>query len=527
MLDENLPTFHFRPSTDNPLNTVLHFTHNGSDPAPAFLLRRPDPANSQSKNRYAIAVADPSFADAIYGEVLVEPEWQLPSLSAAEMRSQNGLAVPPTPLVPETFVLQLYNPDQQVVVKRREGGFAKSESWEFEMPERSFRIPSASRIDREASDPLATDLVPRVMFRWKRDGRLNKDMTCYLVGKSVQGKKNKEPDITIALFKQGRNDTALAVYEPNMQRVDVEDRKGLEVVLLLGCEAIRDLYMGNRQDVFNTAGASAPQPGGRKNSKPLTPPAAIASGGNHAQAMSGALNNTRPSQKPPSPSGRQDAKEIDAETKRLQAMVAEEKRQAREREKRDRTEQERIKKMLEREEKERQKKQAQIDRETEELRKKYGVQGQTFPAASSSSTPQPEIRPNLPARRGAQGQSAPPPKPQPLGGAMPGSWGGGSSGYAPPLRPSSAGPYARPQQTVQFAPPPQQAMQPPAGQSSSGGHHNLSNIGFGKHQKKVDGIVNALSPYTGPAAATVSGFFHGKKEDTKTKKVHKKRSVHF
>jgi len=32
MLDENLPTYRFKTSSENPLNNILYFTHNGSDP---------------------------------------------------------------------------------------------------------------------------------------------------------------------------------------------------------------------------------------------------------------------------------------------------------------------------------------------------------------------------------------------------------------------------------------------------------------------------------------------------------------
>ena len=46
-----------------------------------------------------------------------------------------------------------------------------------------------------------------------------------LAGKSTDGKKSKEPDITIAMFRKGKE---LTLYQPNMHRVEVEDMKGLE-----------------------------------------------------------------------------------------------------------------------------------------------------------------------------------------------------------------------------------------------------------------------------------------------------------
>lgn len=99
-------------------------------------------------------------------------------------------------------------------------------------------------------------------------------------------------------------------------------------------------------------------------------------------------------------------------------MVAEEERSARDRDKRDQEEQKRIRKMLDQEEKERQRRQAEIDKETERLRKEYGVSGAT---------------PSLPPRPG-QGSSS--------GGSGQAAWFGGPSGQAvqSPPRPSSTGP---------------------------------------------------------------------------------------
>ena len=46
MLDENLPTFQFRTSSDDPLSSVLYFSQNGSDPAPEYVFRRADPSTN-------------------------------------------------------------------------------------------------------------------------------------------------------------------------------------------------------------------------------------------------------------------------------------------------------------------------------------------------------------------------------------------------------------------------------------------------------------------------------------------------
>ncbi|KAF6812620.1 hypothetical protein CSOJ01_05039 [Colletotrichum sojae] len=504
MLDENLPTFHFRPSSDNPSNSVLYFTHQGSDPAAQYLIKRADSSNPLARNKYAAGLTDITTQQIIYAEVLVEPEWTQPTLSAAEARAQNGAPAPPQPILPDQVTLQLYNPDSQVVIKQKAGSWGKSDSWEFEMPEQSFRAPSSSMIDRSSDDPPVSDTVPKVVFRWKRDGRLSKDMTCYMVGKSIAGKKSKEPDITVAMFKDKKNESAVTIYEPNLQRVDVEDRKGLDIVLLLGAEVLRDLFLNPRQNVFNLTTAAPPQVGRRKNSKP--PPVPVA-------AMSGAIGNkpaSPPAQPvsnaPPRPNARQQW-EIDNETKRLQAMVAQEERQARERERRDAEEAKRITKMLEKEDKERRRKEAEIEKETERLRRLYGV-------------PPNAPAPNLPPRH------EPPP------GSTPGSW---NVAPAQPPRPSSAGPYQnqgapgtsayRPPQ-VSFAPQPQATKPPPPQQQHAQQQQQQQHQqgGRGKLPNLVSGFLQG--PYGNPAAS-VSNFFHRDRAEEERRKVAKKRSVHF
>lgn len=375
MLDENLPTFFTRPSSDASLSNVLYFTQNGSEPAPEYSFRRPDPSRPESKNKFAVALADAYNQDVIFAEVLIEPEWQQPTLSAAEIRAQNGVQPPPVPLIPDGFTIQLYNPEQQVHVRGEKSTWTGKESWEFEMPQQSFRLPSASQIDRQQDNPGANALTPKTCFRWKRDSKLSKDMTCFLTGTSLAGKKSKDPDITIALYKQGRK-PGLTVYEPNLQRVDVEDRKGLEVVLLLSAEVIREIYLFANRDSFNLTGTP---PARRKNSRPLptsSPKPRSSSNPMHMHSMSGGLNSGPSGQTAsPAPQDRRQA-EVDAETRRLQAMVQQEER---EREKRDQAEQQRIKAMLEEEEqKERQRRAAAVDAETERLRREFGVQGQDF-----------------------------------------------------------------------------------------------------------------------------------------------------
>ncbi|KAI2626618.1 hypothetical protein GGR54DRAFT_591678 [Hypoxylon sp. NC1633] len=425
MLDENLPTFRFRHSSSNSLLSILYFTQNGTEPAAEYSLQRINPDLPQSKNKYAIALGDAAFHDVIFGEVLIEPELQQPALSASEARQQNGVPPPPIPVIPDAFAIQLYNPEQEIAVRGEKSAWTGKESWEFEMPQQSFRMPSASQVDRQQNNPISSSLTPKIMFRWKRDSKFSKDMTCYMTGTSVGGRKSKDPDVTIALYKHSR-EPSLTIYEPNMQRVDIEDRKGLEVVLLLGAEVIREIYLFPSRDSFNIAGA----PSRRKNSRP-TP----TSSASPTHVMTGALGNLPPA-KPNSPVAQQptppqDAR-IEAETKRLQALVQQEER---EREKRDREEQKRIKKMLEEEEKEQKRRDAEIAKETERLRKEFGVEGQEFgpkpnlPPRSSAGPSRPQAPQLQPPAQPPRPLSA---EPRPHGGF--GGWfhGLGPSPAAPP-----------------------------------------------------------------------------------------------
>ncbi|KAG6004376.1 hypothetical protein E4U21_001139 [Claviceps maximensis] len=483
MLDANLPTYTHKPSADNPLNSLLYLTHNGSEPSPEYLLKRAAP--SDARNQYALGLFDVHCTSVIYAEVLVEPERPRPTLSAAELRAQAGVSTPAL-LVPDAFDILLYNPDQRIVVKRNHGGWGKSESWDFEVPERSFQIPSASEMDRD-STLAVSELAPKVVFRWKRDGRLSRDMSCYMCGSSVGGKKSKEPDITVAMFRAARSGSIVTMYEPNMARVAVEDRKGLEVALILGAEVVRDLYLVPKHDPFNTgcaggSGASS-KPSGRtptppssqQQSVPPNRPGPSASGalglgvirpgqgqgqgqgqgrGRGRGRGQGPGQGQGPGRAPHSATAAAllTQAQVDAETKRLQAMVAEENRLAREREQRDREEQDRIRKMLQQEEDmQRRRREAEVEQETERLRRQYGV------------------------------QLSPPPPPQ-----------------LPP-RPNSAEP--------------------------SSSSHSLGSAAAGAKKKHSNPLGALLGPYSAAPGASVSGFFHRLDEDKRRKKVEKKRSL--
>ena len=358
------------------------------------------------------------------------------------MRAQALSGAPPAPataLVPETFAIQLYNPDSTVAIKMVPGTWNKTDSWEFELPVQTFRQPSASELDRENGGLPPPDLMPRVMFRWKKDSKLSKDMTLYMCGKNLGGRRNKEPDITIAMFKtttRRDGESVVTVYQPNLHRVEVEDRKGLELVLLLGAEVIKDLYLSPKADVFNIGGGGSPVgvAGRRKNSKPTSTPPGVpimsgavpANGGPSGVGGSFVAANAirHPDTMPVT--GSSAAKpatskaDIDAETQRLKAMVEREeherqKRERQERERREQEEQQRIKRMLEEEEqRERQRKEAEIAAETERLRREYGMEGQELPSIVQSP-PAPQNTgtfssnsPALPPRQTFQNTQPPP-----------------------------------------------------------------------------------------------------------------------
>ncbi|GAP89265.1 hypothetical protein SAMD00023353_1200050 [Rosellinia necatrix] len=440
MLDENLPTFYFRQHSDHPLSTVLYFTQNGSEPAAEYTLQKLNPALPQAKNKYAIALGDTSAQGVIFAEVLIEPEFQQPSLSATEIRALNGGTPAPVPIIPESFTIQLYNPDQPVVVRGEKSTWMGKESFEFEIPQQTFRMPSASQIDRQQGDPVANNTTPKIMFKWRRESKFSKDMTCYMTGRSVGGKKSKEPDITVALYKHGR-EQAVTVYEPNLQRVEVEDRKGLEIVLLLGAEVIREIYLSPSRDSFNVNGAPA---GKRKNSRPLAHSPGSPKPG--AYLMTSGIGISTPTAAAP-PIAQQPPPVQDD----------------REREKRDKAEQKRIKKMLEDEERERRKRDAAVEKETERLRKEFGMAGQDYGP-----------KPNLPPRPGADPGSlagpsrpvlhlqtpAPPPRPSSVGPRPPGV--GHSSWFSGP----AMGPGMVPQ--PQFFGPPQPQAKPGRRRGGSG-----------------------------------------------------------
>lgn len=373
--------FYLRSSSDGVKhNASLLFSHHGSDAVPEYSLRHPDPSLTTSKNRYAAALYDIYNPEILFGEVLLIPDWSHPTPTKEEIRLNGGVPPAPQPFLPTEFVVQLYNPDQQVKVKVKPCTWNTATTWEFEMPQQSFRQPSVSSLDRTQSDPTASETTPKILFRWKKDGKLSKDYVCSIAGKSTNPdgskRKNKEPDIPISLFRHLRE---ITLYESNLSRIEMEDPKGLEVVLLLGAIVIREVYYGRMQEAFNITEAPAQLPNIKVSPPPQrsTPNLPSRSSQQQPQASSARLplQNQSPKTRPP-PTDPRTQWELDAETARLQKQVEKEER---ERKRSDHAQTKRVKKMIEAEEREAarlkmerdRQKQAEIDRETERLRRVF------------------------------------------------------------------------------------------------------------------------------------------------------------
>jgi len=306
---------------------------------------------------------------------------------------------PPEPALPSEFTIQLYNPDLQVRVREHTGSLLSPPHWDFSVPQSTFRQPSASALDRAQHDPAADATLPRVNFSW-RQGRLSlsRDLTCYVTGRSTDAllpansrKRGKEPDIAVAQCRNGRE---LAVYAPNLARVEMEDPKGLEVVLLLSAVVVRDVYHASLRKAFN-----------------ITDPSRRDSG--DARSASSSLLAPAPQQTPPLPSRAAASLPptdphtqwtIEAETARLRAQVAAEERAAaraqHERARAADAEAHRLRALVDAEGRAAREQRAAIDAETERLRAIYG-QGPTG-APSPPPPPQPQRQQHHSLMSGAQ-----------------------------------------------------------------------------------------------------------------------------
>ncbi|KAL1960114.1 hypothetical protein VTO42DRAFT_286 [Malbranchea cinnamomea] len=420
MLDENLPTFYIKRSSEKPrFQSTLFFVQGGAEARPVYSLRHLDPSSPTARNRYAVGLYDAFVPDVLYAEVLIVPKWTQPTLSQDAIRANGGVPPPPEPLLPTEFTIQLYNPDQQVLVRHKPKSWNSPPAWEFEMPQQTFRQPSNSALDRTMSDPAASDLTPKLRFNWRKDGKLSKDLGCYLSGKTTSladgtRKKSKEPDITVAICKGLKE---ITLYEPNLYRVEMEDFKGLEVVLLLGAVVIRDVYFGYLKECFHVS--DPPKPGSPTHDSPTSvvgtglpvnghPKTNGVHSGSQAsqpqrmQGSQGAAQRPKIEVQPPPPADPRAQWEIDQEARRLKQLAEAEERERRRREKEA---EKKTRKLLEAEEKEARRRQAQIDQETERLRKLYGKEEEKARKQQQrqNSRPHPppgpaQLEPHLPPR---------------------------------------------------------------------------------------------------------------------------------
>lgn len=383
MLDDNLPTFFLKPhgkAKDSAHQQPVYFSFEGSEPSPTYTIQ-----HGNTPNAYALGLFDSYNPDVLYGEVLAKPAWTHPTLNAEDIRANTPLQ----PTLPSSFDVQLYEPAQTVRINIKEGKWGGSDSYEFSVPETSFRVPSASVLDHSQSGPAELEITPRLNFVWRKESKLSRDLTCYMTGRSTdsltamkQKRSKRDPDIAVALWRQLRE---LTIYEPNLQRMELEDPKGFEVVLLLSAVVIKDLYMTSKdvRQTFNITSDSSRKlsSGGRKLSNP--PPPTTAPKPPHLQRPPQPSHTFPPDIKhaPPTAPSRpsipttSSPTPLDPETATLRAQTEHEATQARQsRERAEEAETQRLRAMVEAEAREAERKNAELERETQRLRRQYGVQ---------------------------------------------------------------------------------------------------------------------------------------------------------
>ena len=361
------------------------------------------------------------------------------------------------------------------------------------MPQQSFRKPSTSALDRTQSDPTASENTPKLGFKWKKDGKLSKDYTCSLSEKSTNPdgskKKNREPDITVALFRQFKE---ITVYEPNLSRVEMEDAKGFEVVLLLGAIVIREVYNSNMHDTFNITDPSpnlaassgiAPPQTPRKDSRP-TPP----------------NTTTLPVESRPPPTDPRTQWELDAEAARLRKQVE---REEADRRRADAAETKRVKRMLEEEQRKERERKKEVDRETERLKKIYGRE-ERVSQQQLNNRPPPQ-----PPRHSYQS----PPQAQALTSYPP----------APVQRPHSAAPAAYVANNLR----PQHGGDPGRSSSLAPLVSYGSPQSYGRPQSQFGNFSSASGPVPQPAPAPKKSFWRLRGNSEDNTRLSKQRSTVF
>ena len=186
-----------------------------------------------------------------------------------------------------------------------------------------------------------------------------------------------EPDIPIATFeglgdKKGMGD--ITIYQSNLKRVEVEDLKGLEVVLILSAMAIGDMWFCPTNLMFNLTPTSTSSPvttgvvdnanGGRRrtSSTPSIPPSITVTPTTQHAPHPTFPQDRRTSYPQPTPSpttAQRDYQTRKAEEAARRAAQLKQEEQAT------------LRMLAEEEERERRRRELEVERETERLRMVY------------------------------------------------------------------------------------------------------------------------------------------------------------
>ena len=356
-----------------PTTTKVTFKANGSPVQQLYTLARdPGPADT-----YAVSLLDAHFPTIRYST--------LTTVLTPPPASDNGGPL----LLPRTFTVHLFAPDSSITVELhspRLGG----NHWDFALPQHSFPPPSQSAVDATYAPPV----VEMLRFRWRKEGGIlsRSQLRCSLVH------NGDEPDTVLAMYagvgdKAGRGE--LVVYESNFRRVEMEDLKGLEMVMLVSARAINDIWFlptaisfnaalgisngsgtsantGNASSASNTGIAgNAAATNGRQRGRGMSAPLPLNPHDQHPNSFQPAAAAAAAAAEPKKPAvDLQKQRLQEAEKRRLQE--AEKRRVEAERQRAIEDEQAAIRRMLAEEEaRERARRQALVDAETEHLRRVY------------------------------------------------------------------------------------------------------------------------------------------------------------
>ncbi|KAH8154001.1 uncharacterized protein LAJ45_01768 [Morchella importuna] len=406
-LDINLPTFHLAPRPREPFVTTLSYSSNGSSPQATYVKT----ISTEEQNAYNTTLHDAFVPDILYASINARPE-----IHPSSATSPGGTPADPKVLLPSEFAISLFNPDSTTILEHHHSAL-RGTYWEFSLPKTSFLPPTSSKLDA-ASAAAAIAHLPRATFRWRKEGGImtRPQLRCSLVspanlpsipGTASASKKAgaNEPDIPIAMFlglgeKKGIGE--ITIIQSNLKRVEVEDLKGLEVVLLLSAMAIGDIWFQSTNQMFNLnppIRGSANGTARRKNSMPLaaaTPTIAVSA----PEPRSPPTTSPQHGKPPPNDASfaarfqqqqqshqRRHSTPMDADAEYSRRVQEEEKRKRRIAEK----EQEEIRKMLaEEESRERRKREEDINRETERLKRIYEAERAEYMARGARNAAQPQ-----------------------------------------------------------------------------------------------------------------------------------------